>query len=135
MKTGYSRAKKYSKKLVGDVSQLRLLRYGDTQKSSFKSSVGEQVNLERLVKTIIGGSSPTMYFHFYMNFGKKVAQLVKKFKGQNLLRELEILDRIWLSRGLNLELLNRIKHQLVNIYPLVVVCRFDVCRFDVGTFG
>ncbi|MBA7624935.1 hypothetical protein ES703_32355 [subsurface metagenome] len=58
-----------------------------------------------------------------------------KFKGQTLFNELRILDEKWHRRGLNGSLLAEIKDFYVPVYLGPLVCRFDVGRFDVNTFG
>lgn len=116
MRASNHRTEKYKAKLSGDVAKSRAEGYKKTQKASFESAVEKQVEIERLVKSIISSSASSMFNHYYCNFGKKVYQLSKKHKGSILLEELQILDDKWERRGLNVDLLVRIKQSLVPGY-------------------
>lgn len=130
MRAADRRTKKYKVKIDGTISQLRLLRYGKEQKARFKSAVIKQAEIEREVKSLIAGAAPAMFTHYYCNFGKKVVQLMGKHKGANLITELEILDDVWSTRGLDINLLNQIKVYYVPGYPVEVVCVYGT-----GVYG
>jgi hypothetical protein len=69
----------------------------------------EQVRIERQVKQILTSyGAPPRFNHFYMNFGKKVVQLRRNYKGPELAREVCIQYERWLRRGLEAEILNTI---------------------------
>ena len=50
VRSGTYRTSKYGKKLDGDISKDRVEKYGKTQKNIFKSSIQDQVKIEREVK-------------------------------------------------------------------------------------
>ena len=122
MKPSFRRKEKYRKKIEGSISQLRLLRYGKEQKTKFTSSVQDQVKIEQVVKSLISGSAPSMLVHFYCDFAKKAVQLIHRHKGANLINELNILDQIWSTRGLNTSLLTAIKNFFYPGYIPPVPC-------------
>ena len=94
----------------------------------------EQVEIELKVKSIINGC-PVLYISQYIIFGKEINKLKKKHDGVALFNELRILDEKWHRRGLNGSLLSEIKDFYVPNYLAATLCRFDVGRFDVNTFG
>ena len=122
MKAGIRRSEKYDKKIDGTISQLRLLRYGKEQKTKFKQAVIKQIGIERVVKSLVSGSTTAMLLHFYCDFAKKVVQLSHRHKGDNLINELNILDNIWTSRGLDSTLLHNIKAYFVPAYAPPIPC-------------
>lgn len=128
------RIAKWKKKLSGDA---RKQAY-DAQKTIMvkkeKAATWDLVRIEQQVKRIIG-NVPTYLQHFYMAFAKEIYSKQKKYKYQTLVNELRILDDKWYKRGLSASLLAEIKDFYVPIYLLPEVCRFDVGRFDVNTFG
>jgi len=122
MKPSFRRKEKYRKNIEGSISQLRLLRYGKEQRTKFKSSMQDQVKIEQVVKSLISGSAPSMLVHFYCDFAKKAVQLIHRHKGANLINELNILDQIWSTRGLNTSLLTAIKNFFYPGYIPPVPC-------------
>ena len=129
-----SRIEKYKKKISGD-NRKRLYDAQKEQMVKLETAASRDFEkIELQVKQIINGV-PTFYEHFYMAFAKEIYSKQKKFKSQTLLNELRILDDKWYMRGLNAKLLAEIKDFYVPAYLLSSLCRFDVGRFDVNTFG
>lgn len=128
------RIEKYAKKLSGIVRG----KLYDAQKDQMvKLERAASIDFEKIeiqVKRIISGV-PTYLEHFYMAFAKEIYSKQRKFKGQTLINELEILDHKWTRRGLDAGLLAEIKNFYVTTYPIPDFCRFDVGRFDVNVFG
>lgn len=134
MRSSIKRIEKYSSKLDSGVAKLITHRQEINQRGNFNRVIAKQVEIERLVKSIITGSASSMFNHFYCNFGKKAYQLSNKFKGTNLIKELEILDNIWVTRGLDPNLMRTIKEHIIPSYATFACCRFDMDNFDVGVF-
>ena len=128
------RAKKWAAKLSGDNRK----QLYDSQKEQMvrleTTATKDLVRIEKEVKQMVQGQ-PVYLHHFYMAFAKEIYSKQNKFKEQTLLNELRILDNKWAMRGLNASLLAEIKDFYVPIYLGPLVCRFDVGRFDVNTFG
>jgi len=128
MRDSNRRTKKYKVKLDGTISQLRLLRYGKEQKRQFKSTVDEQVKIEREVKRMITNVGSPILTNYYILAAKQAVQASKKHKGDNLTTELNIIDQKWKDRGLDEDLLTQIKQYYIPGYtglPVVVVAGWE----------
>lgn len=122
---GY-RASKYSVKLDGNVSKNRADEYGKTQKKDFKLTQGEQVNIERVVKTITNDLNQV----YYIVFAKELVKISKKHKHENLWTEIGILQNKWYSRGLDPDIIDSIKTQFVQGYPYANLFILDWSLLD-----
>jgi len=109
---GY-RSSKYEVKVSGDVSKNRADAYGKTQKKLFKLTQGEQINIERVVKTMAHGLLQV----YYIIFAKELVKISKLHKGDNLMNEIWILQNKWASRDLNPDIMDAIKEHFVQGYP------------------
>lgn len=105
VRTAAYRASKYSAKLIGDIHKNRADKYGSAQKSTFKLSQGEQINIERVVKTM----THDLNLVYYILFAKKIVSLSKQFSAQTLCKEISIAFDKWFARGLNFTLLMQIR--------------------------
>lgn len=112
------RIDKYSKKIRG------LVLPG--QKGRFASAIGRQVEIEKIVNTIVGSNISRVY---YIIFGKEVNKLMGKHKTEILDTELEILQDKWISRGLDAAVLASIKEG-VGYVPRWHPFRLDVSFLD-----
>jgi hypothetical protein len=103
------RSNRYRAKVSGDVAKARLEIYGGIQAASFKRAVAGQVKIERLVKSIIerNGIIVTLN-HLYMNFGKKIDKIRRKYTGPAAQLEACIEYEKWLARGLDSDTLDEI---------------------------
>ena len=108
-----------------------------SQKQNFALSVGEQVQIENEVKTMLVSTAPLLQIVNYIIFAKQIVSLRKKYKSETLFNEMEILQDFWAGRGLNTTLMNQIKQYYVPAYvPFVcTTAKFDVGKFDVDCFG
>jgi len=114
------RIKKYKAKIDGDVSKIRIDRYGAEQATHFKGAVAEQAKIEIEVKRMMKDYNiSAMFTHFYTNFGKKCVQLRNRFGGDNLCTELDAATNAWEGRGLNRNLLCDIRAYYVSSCPCV----------------
>lgn len=126
MRTDEKRAKKYEKKLVGNIAKERTDSYRKEQIKHFKFAVEEQVKIEHEVKNMI----KSRLLIYYIIFGKQVVKLRKKYQGNLLFNELEILQNLWFGRGLDFELLNKIKHYYVPSWPIISFFTMDHSLLD-----
>ena len=136
VKSDIQRAEKFEKKISGDV---RKQRYDSQKKQMDRLEANASEDLMRIelqIKNMVQGE-PALYLPYYIIFAKVIYRLQNKFKGQNLINELEVLQGKWERRGLNINLLNEIKHFYVPSYiPFVcITAKFDVGKFDVNCFG
>jgi len=76
--------------------------------------------IENQIKNMVQGS-PALYLPYYIIFGKEIYSKQKKFTGQTLLNELAILNDKWDRRGLDEDLLMKIKRFYVPAYPVPIV--------------
>jgi hypothetical protein len=81
-----------------------------SQKKHFREAVQGQVRIEHSTKTVLNqyGVMPALH-HFYMAFAKKVMQLREKYSGPTMRSEVEALQVLWASRGLDVGVLDEIK--------------------------
>jgi hypothetical protein len=107
------------------------------QKNNFRNAIGEQARIETEVKTMLANTTPLLQLVNYIIFAKQVVKLSKKYRGETLYGEMEILQNLWEGRGLDKTLMNQIKKYYVPSYPVIMieVCKFDVGKFDVNGFG
>ncbi|MBA7543959.1 hypothetical protein ES705_36303 [subsurface metagenome] len=129
-----SRIDKFAKKISGDNRK----KLYDAQKDQMVKletiASRDMAKIEIQVKSIINGV-PTFYEHFYMAFAKEIYSKQKKFKGQTLLNELTILDNKWEMRGLDENLLKKIKNFYVPAYPVIVALHcFEASCFTENCF-
>ncbi|MBA7658703.1 hypothetical protein ES703_66662 [subsurface metagenome] len=128
------RIEKYAKKLSGD-NRKRLYDAQKDQMVKLETKASEDlVKIEIQIKNMALGY-PALHLPYYIIFGKEIYSKQKKFKGQTLLNELRILDDKWEMRGLNSELLMKIKLFYVPSYyvPVVLHC-FEASCFEEECF-
>ena len=102
MRSSIQRRDKYEDKL-----EPRIL---PSQTPNYRASVGEQVNYELTVKTILAREGVmAALIHYYMDFGKQLAKLRKKHAGDTLLTEVAGLTTLWAQRGLDIDVLIMIR--------------------------
>ena len=117
------RTEKYKKKIRG------LVLPGQADRK--KATVGREVQLERMVNSIVGFDIARGH---YMVFAKQLNKVMRKHKGENLLTEVEILQDTWSTRGLDTSIMDQIK----TWFGIVIApkyCVFDTGQFDVCLFG
>ena len=108
MRGSYQRTRSYKKKIRGFVLP--------NQIQHKISTVQKEVDLERMVESIVG---PSLLRGHYMIFAKELNKLIKKFKDQMLFTEACIKYDKWVARGLNTTFLDTILTRM-NL-PLCVV--------------
>jgi len=91
-------------------------------KARFRIAVGEQVAIEKKVKQILtANGAPVMFNHFYMNFGKKLLSLKKRYSADTFINEACIEAAKWLNRELDFNILK----QILNIFMAKVCAPSD----------
>jgi len=58
---------------------------------------------------------PTMLYIFYLNFAREVYRLKKRFAGDSLEREVNVLLEKWVARTLDRTVLERIRYEVMTI--------------------
>ena len=123
------RLEKWIAKLSGDV---RKQRY-DAQKEQMvkleKIASDDLEKIEIQIKSMAQGQ-PHLYLPYYIIFGKEIYSKQNKFKGQTLINELKILEDKWEKRGLDWNLLEKIKDFYVPAYPEGLYFMFDISLLD-----
>ncbi|MBA7624937.1 hypothetical protein ES703_32357 [subsurface metagenome] len=129
-----SRIEKFKKKISGDNRK----RLYDSQKEQMvrletRASI-DLAKIEIQIKQMAQGY-PALHLPYYIIFAKEIYSKQKKFKSQTLLNELTILDNKWEMRGLDSELLLKIKNFYVPTYPVEVVLHcFEASCFTENCF-
>jgi len=81
-----------------------------TQNRNFREALAGQVQTEVAVKNILTRRGVMVgLIHFYMDFGKKVRQIMQKYSGDTMRDEVEALQLHWANRGLDVSVLDDIK--------------------------
>ncbi|MEM2614619.1 MAG: hypothetical protein QXO15_10445 [Nitrososphaerota archaeon] len=100
-------------------------------KANFKPDFDKQTKIEQEVKSLVEGLTDKINLVYYIVFAKQVNKLIGKYKGEVLINELKILDEIWEKRGLDPQLLLKIKLYYYPQYPhLINYFRLDISELD-----
>jgi len=123
------RIARYSKKLDAE----RIGKKYDATKAiavrKMQLAMPQQILIEVMTKQVCNGVS-TVLLPYYIIFGKEVEMLKGKHASTSLIQEMEILQRKWVTRGLDFELLNKIKSNLVEMYVPLEYFRMDQSLLD-----
>jgi len=123
------RIEKYANKISGENRK----RLYEEQKSFMveqeSAATITLVKIETEIKRIVQGE-PIILIPYYIIFGKELYSKQKKFKAQTLINEIEILQRKWITRGLDMDLLNLIKKFYVQEYVVPIYFRLDISLLD-----
>ena len=124
-----SRIDKWTAKLRGSV---RKQRY-DAQKKEMcrkeKAATEKLVQIEMQVKQVTQGES-ILHIPYYIIFAKEIYKKASYHTHQTLVSEVEILQQKWIKRGLNWELLDRIKLLYAPPYKTGNFFRLDTSLLD-----
>lgn len=109
------RAKKWAAKLSGDVRKQRI----DAQKPDMVRQEAEAtkalVKIEEEIKQLVQGE-PLLHVPYYIIFAKEIYRLNKTHSSQALIAEAYILEEKWRARGLDHEILEKIKGMYIEAY-------------------
>ena len=124
-----NRIENFEAKINGDVRK----RLYDAQKNFMvkqeKAATEDLVKIEKEIKNLIQGE-PIILIPYYLIFGKEIYKRQNKFKEQTLINEIEILEEKWRARGLNFELLEKIKLFYVQAYKTLAHFKLDISLLD-----
>jgi hypothetical protein len=124
-----TRAEKYAAKLSGDNRK----RLYDSQKKQMCELEGQAtqdlVGIEYEVKKMASGVS-VIQLPYYIIFAKELYMLSSHHQDQTLINEALILERKWVSRGLDNILLEQIKKFYIPAYQIPTGFRLDISLLD-----
>jgi len=124
-----SRIDKWTAKLRGST---RKQRY-DAQKKEMcrkeKTATEKLVQIEKQVKQVVQGES-LLHIPYYIIFAKEIWKRASYHTHQTLVNEVEILQQKWIKRGLNWQLLDRIKLLYASPYKPGDFFRLDTSLLD-----
>jgi len=123
------RAKKYKAKIDGDVCKALYDAQKPFMVAQEAAATKDLVRIETQVKRLVQGA-PIIHLPYYIIFGKEIYKKRNKFKAQTLHSELRIIEEKWWRRGLDMNLLENIKHFFVESYPWGITFRLDISDLD-----
>ena len=109
MRSDYNRVRKYASKEVASIVAARAFEMAEEQKRNFVPAIVKQAQIESIVKNIASGTNLV----YYIIYGKQCVKIAGKHVGPR--RELEIsgLKALWISRGLDSDILETIRIRLI----------------------
>jgi len=120
VRPGIWRRLKYEGKIVGDVVKDRFDRLKTMMTQQTDGLYPELQAMEDDVKRVIEGYGiPTILVPFYLNAGRQLFNLTRRFTGATLQNEAVVKLDTWAQRGLNKEILGAIADLFGITYPPV----------------
>jgi len=122
------RAQKYERKIDADAIRLRFEAQRDFMATQQNVMLPSLTNIETAVKQIVekppaGITVYTWQEPFYYNVGREIFGKVRRFTGDVLKQEVQLICNKWVSRGLNSELVMKIAAlfgiEITAVYPAV----------------
>ena len=105
------RLDKWDAMFTGDVVSTKLAAYKDKMREQLATIFPEQEALENEVKLILAeAGTPTILNPGYLNFGRQVLKLAKKFSGAQLLNAVDVVLNKWVANSLDRDILERIRN-------------------------
>jgi len=102
------RRQKYEAKIDPDVLRSRILAFKSSMTEQMDEKAAELATLETQVKSILEAQTTTVYSAFvpmYLNVGRQLYRLSKKFGGATFEAEAKIILDKWKARGLSATIL------------------------------
>jgi len=124
-----TRAENYEARISGDNRKILYDRQKDLMVAQESAATQELVKRELEIKQLVQGE-PIILIPYYIIFAKEIYKKQNKFKAQTLINEVEILEEKWRARGLNPNLLDKIKVFYVEAYKLGATFRLDISLLD-----
>lgn len=98
------RTVKYAAKIDADVQRSRILALKDSMVEQVQARNAELATNEANIKTVVEASTPTIYGHqipAYLNVGRELFKLSKKFTGTTFTKEADaVCDKWVVGKGL-----------------------------------
>jgi len=123
------RAEKWAAKLSGSNRKLIIDRQKKQMSKLEAEATQELVQIENQVKNLTQGKS-LLHLPYYIIFAKEIYRLKQHHSDATLINEARILEAKWESRGLDGELLERIKRLYIEAYPAYNFFRLDISLLD-----
>jgi len=114
------RKAKYEGKIDADVMRSRILALKDSMVAQVESKFADLATLEAEVKRVVEGQKTPVYSHlipFYLNVGRELYRLQKRFTGSTYSSEAKISIDKWKARGLVQSVLTDIAKLFGITYP------------------
>lgn len=113
------RIQKWDKKLSGDVLSERVATLKPLMFSQIEAEFPTLVEVETKVKTVLGDAGiPTWQNPAYLNFGRELYKLTKRFSGKQLLKMAEAAMVKWVYLDLAQPILERIRDTIFALTAL-----------------
>ncbi|MBS4015372.1 MAG: hypothetical protein KGZ86_02930 [Candidatus Latescibacteria bacterium] len=105
------RLDKWDAMFSGDVLSTKLSGYKDKMREQLSTIFPQLETVENEVKLILAeAGTPTILNSFYINFGREAWKNANKFTGAQLLNTIDVLLNKWVARGLDRDILERIRN-------------------------
>ncbi len=112
------RLDKWDAMFSGDVVSTKLAGYKEKMREQLAAIFPQQESLENEVKLILAeAGTSTIMNPSYINFGREVYKLKLKFSGGQLLNAVNVVMNKWVARGLNQDILEKIRNTVFTIAP------------------
>jgi len=114
------RAQKYEGKIDADVSRSRILALKTTMVEQQQARQAELATNEAEIKRVVEGQTTPVYGHMipaYLNVGRQILHLSKKFSGTTLQKEANEVCKKWKNKGLDQYIITAIA-KLYGITPV-----------------
>ncbi|MEO0132083.1 MAG: hypothetical protein ABIK73_04010 [candidate division WOR-3 bacterium] len=112
-RSGLRRLEKWDAKYAGDVLPERLKEYKAKMREQLSMIFPEQETLENEVKLILAEAGIHTYLNpAYLGFAREIYRLARRFSGRQLVIATDIVLNKWASRGLERDLLERIRNSV-----------------------
>lgn len=98
------RKEKYEAKIDADVSRSRILALKTSMVEQQEARQAELATNEAEIKKTVEGGTTKVYGHMipaYLNVGRQLFKLSKKFSGTTLTEEAKVIMDKWFSKGLD----------------------------------
>jgi len=105
------RKAKYEGKIDPEVIRSRITALKATMAEQMESRAAELATIETNIKAIIDAAPTAVFAHMvpaYLNVGRELYRLSKKFAGKTFEVEAKLVCDKWLARGLNKDILVKI---------------------------
>ncbi|MEO0077098.1 MAG: hypothetical protein ABIK19_05480 [candidate division WOR-3 bacterium] len=112
------RLDKWDAMFSGDVLSQRLAGYKEKMKDQLADIFPQQESLENEVKLILAeAGTQTILNPSYLNFGREVYKLTRRFSGSQLLSAVSVVLNKWVARGLDQDILEKIRNTVFALAP------------------
>ncbi|MEO0110560.1 MAG: hypothetical protein ABIL00_07285 [candidate division WOR-3 bacterium] len=110
------RVKKYESNLDPNVIEKRYTRFGRSMLEQISSYFAQITEIEIKTKaTLSQYDCPVSNFPSYLCYARELYRLSNRYAGLPLFREIRLKETKWHKRGLNLEILKRIRIDIFGI--------------------